>query len=449
MCGLVGIISGANTKRYEDIFYQGLILDTIRGKHSTGAAIVQDCDAMYHKNAIPGSDFVETSQFHNMIRNTALNKPVSMLGHNRSATMGKVNKANSHPFEIDNILGMHNGTLRKTGKLDSIKFDTDSEALFNHIQKHGVNDALNKAEGAYCLVWFDSQENKVFFVRNNERPLFFAKEKDTDTLFYGSEAEMLWWLCNRNNVNIESTYQIETETLYTFDLGAKQVSKPYVHKMRVESEYPAYPQEYWGYGNTHDTYNTGQHNKGKNNKNKSFNSTEELKKMGFKKDDKIKVAVFDHKPYTNHTDKGKVEAFMVNSPWTSVTIHGVSEDLFIDIPDVVDVYINSLVELNGDKSLLCSLPQGYDDVQDITSRGINYANSGGPSQKKLNGPEFYKGPDGIYVTKDEVELRVLESHGCGMCGDDIPEEDYDNLEWHGNTPICPFCVEEWKEQFLG
>src|SRR3546814_12623264 len=35
----------------------------------------------------------------------------AFIGHNRAATLGKVNGLNAHPFRYDNIMGAHNGTL--------------------------------------------------------------------------------------------------------------------------------------------------------------------------------------------------------------------------------------------------------------------------------------------------------------------------------------------------
>lgn len=115
-----------------------------------------------------------------------------MIGHNRYATQGKVSRANAHPFEYGETIGVHNGTLHNKHVLeDGHKFDVDSQALIHHIDRNGVKSAVDKLNGAWALVWWDAVNERLNFLRNKERPLYLSWSKDDKTLLWASEKWML------------------------------------------------------------------------------------------------------------------------------------------------------------------------------------------------------------------------------------------------------------------
>src|SRR5690606_8536689 len=108
MCGLVGV-AGNITSVSDKIFRTLLILDTVRGEHSTGvAAVRRNTEEVYLAKQL-GNPF---ELFNDKRYDTAINSINKVIiGHNRFATRGAVNKANAHPFENDLVVGAHNGTL--------------------------------------------------------------------------------------------------------------------------------------------------------------------------------------------------------------------------------------------------------------------------------------------------------------------------------------------------
>jgi glucosamine 6-phosphate synthetase-like amidotransferase/phosphosugar isomerase protein len=120
-------------KPEEDAFRHLLIIDSLRGEDSTGAAFVNSVGDVHLAKTV-GDPFqlVETVAFEAGMRQA--NK--CLIGHNRSATFGNVIRKNAHPFIAGEIIGAHNGTLaNKSALLDGYKYDTDSEALFNSINR--------------------------------------------------------------------------------------------------------------------------------------------------------------------------------------------------------------------------------------------------------------------------------------------------------------------------
>ena len=126
MCGLVGIAGNLEYKD-EATMKRMLILDYFRGTDSTGFAAVKvkEDEVLMTKIASHPIDLFDMGAF-----KKALNGNTSkvFLGHNRAATVGKVNAVNAHPFQVGDILGVHNGTLDKDSwkRLDeTLGYDTD------------------------------------------------------------------------------------------------------------------------------------------------------------------------------------------------------------------------------------------------------------------------------------------------------------------------------------
>jgi hypothetical protein len=126
-----------------------------------------------------------------------------LVGHNRWATKGAISVANAHPFHRDHLIGAHNGTLRSTfGLTDQKDFEVDSENLYHHMAKVGEAKGISDANGAFALTWWNTLDQSINFIRNNERPLWWSTSADFKTFFWASEAWMLQVAANKTNTPI-------------------------------------------------------------------------------------------------------------------------------------------------------------------------------------------------------------------------------------------------------
>jgi len=197
MCGIVGA-AGSLAVADENCFKQLLVVDSLRGNDSTGvASIFRNGNSKVVKQLGEPFTLMEYPAF----RQAFAGQVQCLIGHNRFATTGKINKKNAHPFEFDTLIGVHNGTLTSKWELKNhTQYDTDSEALYDHIELEGLKDAIEKVQGAYSLVWYDKVGNTINFLRNKERPMFLAVSKDKKKIFWASEAWMLEGIMERNHI---------------------------------------------------------------------------------------------------------------------------------------------------------------------------------------------------------------------------------------------------------
>jgi len=230
ICGLVGaagILGGNEEKAFRNL----LILDTVRGEDSTGIAAInsQNGYSVVKEVGVPHNLF-DTKRYESIFRR--INRV--LIGHNRSATVGNITRKNAHPFDMETLIGAHNGTLHNKHRLaDSADYTVDSENLFHHIEKHSLKEAIDLVDGAYALVWWDKFEQTLNFLRNEERPLFLARTKDTKTIFWASEMWMLNAACARNNVIIDNPVSLDINKHLVFSIeNDGSASKPKAYEMK-------------------------------------------------------------------------------------------------------------------------------------------------------------------------------------------------------------------------
>lgn len=207
MCGLVGIYSSNMLQKHKDALCDLIYFDTVRGKDSTGVAAIRvNTDTHTLKSTVPGYEFLEGNKLLTHLKLTDF----CWIGHNRYGTIGKNIRSNAHPFEILDddgcclLVGAHNGTLTNKHALDDdSKYGTDSETLYNQIAKTGIEDAIGRITGAWALSYYDHVLEELRFLRNNERPLYYAFEKGKTTLIWASEPWMISVACARQRIELE------------------------------------------------------------------------------------------------------------------------------------------------------------------------------------------------------------------------------------------------------
>lgn len=200
MCGLVGI--AGNLEYKDELFMKRLlILDYFRGTDSTGmAAIKGKGKVSIAKMASHPINLFDSKAFSKALDGHG---SVAFIGHNRAATVGKVNDLSAHPYEFGDIVGAHNGTLTATNWQEleeacGIDTVTDSAAIFACIDKIGLDATMAILEegrisqtGAWALTWYDSKDGVVRLLRNPHRPLWVCFNKERTKVAWASEWQML------------------------------------------------------------------------------------------------------------------------------------------------------------------------------------------------------------------------------------------------------------------
>lgn len=253
MCGLVGI-AGEMFMKDEQVMKSLLIFDYFRGTDSTGFAAfrLNGKDYSLVKMASHPIDLFDSKKFV-----AALNGNTSQvfLGHNRAATLGKVNGLNAHPFHYGKIIGAHNGTLDKASwkrleEASGVETDVDSAAIFACIDKIGLKKTIDlmeegssAKEGAWALTFIDMEKQTMNFIRNKHRPLWYAWSDDFRRILWASEFPMIdaaTALCKSDydlyeNSKEETFFEFAEDTHYEVDLTElRKAGKKAPMKMKVK-----------------------------------------------------------------------------------------------------------------------------------------------------------------------------------------------------------------------
>ena len=198
MCGIVGL-AGKLEHPDQGIMKKLLLMDYFRGGDSTGLASIDINTGTVNLTKIASHpiDLFDSQKF---VKTLSYFENDLYIGHNRAATMGEINGYNAHPFTFDHVTGCHNGTLSRVcwqELEDNLKedFTVDSMALIAHIDKFGIEKTVPILQGAYAIVWYDKRDKTINFIRNKERPLWYAFSATGDKLFYASEWPMIQAAC--------------------------------------------------------------------------------------------------------------------------------------------------------------------------------------------------------------------------------------------------------------
>jgi len=228
MCGLVGI-SGKLDQKDKDAFRRLMVVCSLRGEDSAGYINV-DYNNNVKTNKAVGSPFelFETRDWDRL--NLVGDKCI--IGHTRKATVGGISRATAHPFQEEHITGVHNGTLQNWSKLiDADSFKVDSNALFHSIAYEGIEETFAKIKGAWAAVWWNSEENTLNFLRNDQRPLWWATDKEGKKLYWASRYWMLQMLEQEMDIDFHvdekgfTYHALKVDTLRRFEINPRE-NKP-------------------------------------------------------------------------------------------------------------------------------------------------------------------------------------------------------------------------------
>jgi len=195
MCGLIGF---SGTKNYNTEHIKLLMYLNSVERFSKDSVGVYDFDNKeITKSVVSPITFLSTYEFKEASR---------FIGHVRNSTVGSISVSNAHPFNIDNIVGMHNGTLTNLDrfcKILDIEKDsnvTDSFHIFKALSKYQSPEILKYLTGAAAIIFTDtSDENK---------PLYVYKLNDERALFYGMTTEGMYISSEEDGLNFIGAKEI-------------------------------------------------------------------------------------------------------------------------------------------------------------------------------------------------------------------------------------------------
>lgn len=241
MCGIVALINRVKRdfwQRDVELMEQMLVINSLRGRDSVGVF------SAYRNNEVEALK-VGSNPFNlfrckewDELKSKILRRGRIVVGHNRAATKGSVTTENAHPFAENNIMLVHNGTLYSHNHLSTREFDVDSNAIAAALSEKELEEVLPRLHGAFALVWYDTEQRKLFAIRNPERPLFLLTTDDMYVL--SSEPGIAALPMQRQSRKIESVESIPPWTLVSFDLTGV-MSQRIISQVRTYSSTYASP----------------------------------------------------------------------------------------------------------------------------------------------------------------------------------------------------------------
>ena len=436
MCGIVGYVNPNVIPAYRSdvkkLMAQLLIADSFRGMHSTGLAAISDKGYSLTKKPVPGWDFVDMKKTESIL--SSPEKYDLMIGHNRYATMGAHTGQNAHPFHHGSVIGVHNGSIRNHRSLeDGNKFAVDSEAIIYNLYKNDTKDVIKQLSGAFTLVWYDFRDHRLRIVRNDERPFYFLYTKGTSpTMVYGSELEMLKWVVNRGDLEVDNdrVYQLKPGQLMTID--------PKNHEEysleRVELAPPPAVVGYGAYsgygGNTAHTSRAG-----------TYPGTTKREECKEKEGNEVFFEVTGYVSY-NSSSTHSIRGVSLGKPEYPIRVFNQAEDKAKEMThnqEMCTGTINSIYWDGHERNYVLV-------ISPETISPLFYSQDEDGIVLKEN--DMVVGPTGDAITVKEFDN--LTRHGCAVCTGNVHAHDSMSTDWTADgQPICKHCVEQWQDNTQG
>lgn len=139
-----------------------------------------------------------------------------VMGHTRYATIGAKTVENAHPFEIDDIIGAHNGGVTNHHELDKkYKRNTtvDSQHLFYHLNE---DRSFSDIEGYGAIEWLKKSELEA-----NVQRVFLSKLKGGMLAIFGigdpagDKSDGVVWSSDEKHL-LEALYNAGIENFYPY-----------------------------------------------------------------------------------------------------------------------------------------------------------------------------------------------------------------------------------------
>lgn len=255
MCGIYGFIGKPDNETPLILSKLG-ILNESRGSDSAGVAFQNEKGGRLLKHAINPTTFILTPRIQTAIYNACNSKNLTYIGHTRAATHGAVNNENSHPYQINGIVYVHNGIISNFDKLQKVyktKYQVDSQIIGHVLDRKNPKKAFETIlAGSMAVPFFYFKELGVLRIVNRVSPTAYAYTKDQKGVYFTSLLYQLNHLVTE--FNLLPAVDIETLTLTRFVNNGKTVNMTSEKlTLSVKQKYldpppvyvaPQYPQNY-------------------------------------------------------------------------------------------------------------------------------------------------------------------------------------------------------------
>lgn len=461
MCGLVGM-AGMILPHHKKMFREMLIFDQIRGMDSTGVAVVynkqyKNYEKVHWEKAVgsPTNLWDSGDSVFNS-RGIVEGDAKVLLGHNRHATVGEVNAENAHPFTFGNVTGAHNGSLEDWDDLEGAKgFEVDSMALINDINAHGIEKTWGKFLGAAALTWWDDDTETLNFVRNFERPLWFARSTTGAVLFWASEKWMISVAAARHKVALKENenkevvwFELPANTWYSYKVGYNSCTE--AHPPVALTPKPAPVVRTTGsYGFQHSSF-----------KNSGFVDSIFVAKTGWKKGTKrsnldikrvelryprrnsryvgpnkfeeiVRFTLFQDNNHVGILDVCPQNKAEFNNLMIVCDTHKLNQPLGVSLQNKPRVN-TKVTDNNKTPYYVCS-------ASSINFGGLRL------KEEETKEEEEFVGRDGGMVSKEEFQKQLkIAGDTCCYCDATLNVEDHTKIEWLSfDQCLCPECRDNW------
>lgn len=233
MCGIAGAMSSNLSMHDLGYVRQLMVLSVLRGWDGSGAFAVyphhKKLRIDVHKSELCAAELACDPKFNKMVD---VNNTKIVCSHSRAPTRGGSDLDAVHPHRVGSLTGVHNGTMFTVMNTTVKQTESDSQLVFRAIFEHGVEEFIKNSRGAYSLVWTNAEDGTLNFLRNDQRPMVFARIGNGDfahTMYWASERSMLEYVLNeRGSISKNVTnYMAPKPWQYVqFPLNVKQGCKP-------------------------------------------------------------------------------------------------------------------------------------------------------------------------------------------------------------------------------
>jgi predicted glutamine amidotransferase len=467
MCGIAGLVTaGKYSSSYDDAFRDLLYMSALRGQDSTGVAVIRPKDYILRKKAYSAIDFIQSRDW-GAVR-SAISANSVVIGHARAATRGSVSHKNAHPFETDNLILVHNGSINNHYALDSgVTSDVDSEHIAFAMEKHGEQATLDKINGPAVLVWYNFKDTTFNIARTQGRNLHWILD-ESGSLWFASEWEAIFAATARHDIKLTKEILFPPENhWFTWSMNsAKDLSK-YETKKITPKTYSSYggghghrpfaegglPAPKWtsksgnsvGTGGTastrlalHETTNTSTIKK----------INDKLRPWKLKVGDKVVMRPTQFYKYdgVKMKDLGAMWGYLDTKKGKNlrVCIPGVDNDEFAFAHECYRAdkksYLIQIVNVaTTDKKELYVVGKCIDLMSKLESLQ--------PSDEDIDTSKWMCGPANQLIPRESWDRWVAA--GCSLCQNKIELEDHENIEWIGEDnkelPLCVNCSISWNQ----